>query len=183
MRPQTKTILSILLFAAGSVGFVFLALLPIFRGVAQDREELLSVMKELAQMNVERKHIQDFELVSRQYEAEFARIGTLFIDLDNPIDFFKFLEDSAEASRLSLEISPGSPLKAAEDSWPSLNLQLAGAGPYPRVVEFLAKLEHAPYLMELKGVSITESPENTTFQALLKVYLAKVPPSFAAARY
>ena len=182
IHPKRKIILSLLLFGVALAAFVFFVILPTFRGVVGDHEELLSQMRSLALMDMERTYIKDFKELSSRHQTEFAKIDELFVNLDNPIDFFKSLEETADAARLSLRITPSLPRKIEGNPWPSIDLQLSGVGFYPSIVRFLGKLEHAPYLMEVKNTGLTrlnpeqmarnaKEPGDTNFSILLKVYI------------
>ena len=181
MSSKRKIILAATVIGIGSAVFVGLVLYPIFQGVANDHDEILAQKRELARIIADRENIKNFEELSSRYQTEFVILDTLLVDLENPIAFFKFLDDTSNSSRVTLEKKPGTPRKLKGDVWASLDVQLSGVGSYANVVHFLKKLENSPFLVEPQKVSITlpelgtlveeeQIPGNVKFTLLLKVF-------------
>jgi len=161
----------LILFGTASAVFAVLVAYPIFRGITRDYNAAVIQKQELAQLQEDRKRLQELDSVLTQYQQEFAELKSLFLDIETPIEFFRFLDISAEEFRVELKKTPGVPQKLDEDLWGSMTVNLTGSGAYTDVEAFLQKVEYAPYVLELQKLSIAEGIKNQVrFSALLKVY-------------
>lgn len=169
-----------IIFAGVSVGalavlFLALAVYPIVQGVRADREKVFAYRQELRQLEEDKKHVREFEALSRQYAEELARLQSIFVDNRTPVAFFRFLDETAAALDLEMEKVPGSVQHAPGDRWPSFKLHLGGRGGYPDFAVFLQKLESAPYLLQVETLSLSKKTDaqlgkTIEFSLSLKVF-------------
>lgn len=124
------------------------------QGIAEDYQTLLMTKKETARITKDIENIAEFENIALSYESEFVSFEGIFINPDIPIPFIEFLERASQASSLELRILAHDPNKIEGDPWSSMDFQLTLEGYYPNFIEFVEKLESAPYLVELRNLSI-----------------------------
>jgi len=179
MNSKRKIIVAAIVCTIVALLFGVFAVYPVFQGVVQDHDKIVLQKRELAQGELDRNNIRNFEKLSVQYLKEFERLDLLRVDLDNPIDFFKFLDSTAEEAGVAdLKKIPGSSRQLSDDPWPSFSVELSGTGVYPDVVTFLQKLENSPYLAAFEKVSfdtglVSEDaePGSVAFSILFKVFI------------
>lgn len=160
MKITHNILFPIISFTTAGLIFLFLIVQPIFQGVLGDHEETLDQKLRFAQIQQDRSHLQDFRGVFARYQSEFVQLDELFLDIQTPVEFFRFLDTTATAFQIKLEQNPGVPEKKKGDLWPSMDIQIQGSGPYPNLVAFLEKVENAPYLSEITDISITSFRAN-----------------------
>jgi len=158
------------------IGFV---MYPLGQGIVQDYQVLLATKKEAARIARDIQNITEFATISSTYEAEFSQFNNLFVDPDNPIPFIEFLEGASQTSQLELTIVARDQKQVKGDPWSSMDFQLTLEGSYPSFVEFTEKLEAAPYLVELRNMTMrkfrgsrgVEVKEGGEFTVLVKAYV------------
>lgn len=159
MRPMQRIFIAIGCFAGVTVVFSLLVIWPIFQGVLQDHKAILEQERKLLQIAEDRELSREFEQVSVKHATEFMRLENLFVDTDTPVPFFRFLDGTAQSFGLQMEKTPGNTGEAPGDTWPSFEMRLVGHGPYPGFMAFLQRIENAPYLMEVKNLTVTSAQE------------------------
>ena len=124
------------------------------QGIRDDYQTLLVAKKDEVLMAKDIENIAEFNNIALSYASEFVSFEGIFINPDIPIPFIEFLEEASQASQLELDIVPSDPERVKGDPWSSMDFSLTLEGRYPDFVEFIEKLESAPYLMELRNLSI-----------------------------
>jgi len=154
MKISRNIFLPIILFGIASAAFIVLIIYPIFQGVVKDHKDVLTLKQERVQIREDRERLKDFENVLERYQSEFAQLNNIFLDAQNPVEFFRFLDTTANTFQLSIEINPGDPEKKAQDVWPSMDIQIQGEGEYPNIIAFIEKIESAPNPLEVRAVDV-----------------------------
>jgi len=155
MKAKQKVIIAFASFAVCSMIFLGAVVYPVFHGVLEDYKQVLAHKREILQLEEDGKSTNEFEMLAGQYEKEFVRLQGFFVDSKIPIAFFRFLDETAALLNVQIEKSPGVSQKLEGDRWPSFEVRLAGGGAYLSVMAFLQKIENAPYLLEVKTLTLS----------------------------
>lgn len=146
--------------------------------------DFVSEKNKITILEKEKENIKKIESIYKAQAENFVKIDNLFVDPEMPIEFIKFLEQTAESEQLKLEIISISKSTKKDDFWPSLNLELKLTGSFLNFLKFLEKIENCQYLiepLELKTTKLSERDlliENKDFfgkditvnDLLIKVY-------------
>ena len=173
MIPKQKVIIALVSFAVCSAVFLGVLVYPVFRGVQEDYKEVLAHKRHILQLKEDAKSAREFGALSSQYAKEFVQLEGLFVDSKIPIAFFRFLDGTAALLNMQIEKSPGVAQKLQGDRWPSFEVRLAGRAAYHSVMAFLQKIENAPYLLEVKTLTISTKKgfgREVEFSLSLKVF-------------
>ena len=157
---------------------IFLVILPLFSTIQKNARDLLDSKKETVSLVSEIENLGALTKQYQEYEPDFNKINSLFVNSEIPIDFIRFLEKLAVDSRVSAEISLGSGTggsSSQEQPWPSLYFQLSTESTFLNLSRFLEKIENSPYLTEIQNLSINktggqESAKNVSADFLIKVF-------------
>lgn len=165
MTPKAKILISLVLFFILSVLFVIFVISPLFLGIKEISQALPSEKQKLAELEEKVKNLDEFKKILPEISPDFKKIDYFFIDPKVPVDFVRFLEKTAQDSKVSLGISPLSlPRTVNMDFWPSVLFNLSLAGPFPNLSNFLEKLESSPYLIEIQGLNIISELKLSEFE-------------------
>ena len=116
------------------------------------------------------KNIKDFNDNFKRYQSDLEKIERLFVDISEPIEFIKFLEQEATSSGLSIEIAPPVLREKGDNPWASFDFDLTLNGSFPDIVRFVDRLEAGPYLIRPLVVSVREdSVEKDTIVAVISI--------------
>ena len=129
---------------------------PTFLEIKNISKEIKGEKEEIAILEEKTKNIENFREFYQEKEENFKKLDNIFVNQEVPVDFINFLEKVSQVARISLKISPTTPTK---DPWPSLGFQLNSVGSFPDFLKFLAKLESAPYLIEIQDLTINKLTE------------------------
>jgi len=140
--------------------FIFLILVllfcfisPLFSTIKKDSSELLSQKEKLFSLLKKRENLKSLQEEYLALQPNLEKIDSFFADSQEPIDFISFLEKTAKAFDLPIQISlTGEEIK--KTIWPSLFFQIKVSSALPNFMKFLEKLELAPYLIEVDGLTI-----------------------------
>lgn len=166
MTPlRKKNIISIASLLILSVLFVFFIISPIFSDIKEISRSLPLKKQELAELEKKIENLNKFKNTLSEISPNVEKISNLFINLRAPIEFREFLEEIAQDSKVSLEISPAPLSQAANaDPWLFNLLYLDIAGPFSNFSNFLEKLESAPYLVEVQNFNIAAEAKSSQFE-------------------
>ncbi|MBI2573992.1 MAG: hypothetical protein HYV78_01185 [Candidatus Wildermuthbacteria bacterium] len=143
-------------------GLVFLALIlgfvviPLSQSILRLSREFFVQRRELKTAAADRTTVEAFESFSKEFQRDLAKSAAMLVDPETPIEFVRFLEQSAEGANLSLAVNLGAVRKQKNDQWFSLDFQVSGQGAYPAVFVFLKQLEYAPFAMEIQNIAINK---------------------------
>ena len=154
MRPHSKTIIALGVFAVMLLVFVAFILFPLFRGIRADFSKVFAAQQELSHVSLYEKQVQAFGELSKTREYDVAVLRNHFIDRHTPIAFIEALEGYSRNSDVSLRITSVESTRKEEDAWDSMDFELVGRGSYPHVLSFVKQLENSPYLLEFKNATM-----------------------------
>ena len=170
MKTVSRINLSIIVFLVLAVSILIFGVYPIFKDIEKNSEELVNQKKELVILEAQITNLEKFKIVYKNLEEILERIQGLFVDARVPVDFIRFLENTAESSSLDISISPTSSGKFGSDYWQSLIFQISSSGSFSNFLRFLEKLENNPYLIEVQSLNISRDGENVRAIFSIKVF-------------
>jgi len=136
------------------------AVRPIFLSIRQDSQNIIIQKSALINLEKNNENIKNFQSAYSIYQANFKKLDQLFVDRETPVDFIEFLEQEANHSKLTIELTPSS-LKADEnDIWPSTIFQVDMTGHFQNFLEFLDRIESSPYLIVLSDFNLNKPTKN-----------------------
>ena len=170
MKEVSRINLSIIVFLVLTVLILIFGVYPIFKDIEKNSEELVNQKKELVILEAQITNLEKFKIVYKNLEEILERIQGLFVDARVPVDFIRFLENTAEGCSLDISISPTSSGKFSSDYWQSLIFQISSRGSFSNFLRFLEKLENSPYLIEVQSLNISRDGENVRAIFSIKVF-------------
>jgi hypothetical protein len=151
-----KLILQKKYFTALSFTVVILLLILcvyfVMDGIIKDSKNLVSLQNQIATLNVQTKNIDIFKKSYNDYLPNLQKVDQMFADPQNPLDFIKFLEDTASLSGINLQIS--APTFSKESGLNIMSVQLTLQGNFSDTLNFLEKIESGQYLIKIKDLSV-----------------------------
>jgi len=146
------------------IGTIFLLLAffivsPLLRKIEKKSEEFLLAKKELASLEIKSENIKNFRKFYQKNILDFEKINNLFINQEEPVDFISFLEKVSQETKVQIKISLLIGEKEKEVLWPSLSFQIYLLGSYQNFAKFIGKIETAPYLIEIKNITVNKLTE------------------------
>ena len=161
-KKKTLIASAISLFVVLAIIIIFIY--PALRRFNRNVEEFNNARRELSTFQEKSSSFYDAKKVYISWQPSFDKISKLFIDKDAPIDFIKFLENTAHSSGLVIDISSASVNPKSEtEPWDSISFQLNLTGSFDDLMIFLQKLEASPYLIKEKGIIIRKlTTQNTS---------------------
>jgi ABC-type uncharacterized transport system permease subunit len=138
---------------------VFLVLIPLLNDINLKSKELVVAKNQAADLVEKSRVLLAWKNEYPNLEQGIKKIDSLYINADMPIDFLTFLEQNAEQSNLIVENTLLSSKKKAEGQIVYPQFKVSVMGPFPETLRFLEKMERAPYLIEIKSLSILRLSE------------------------
>jgi Tfp pilus assembly protein PilO len=160
MTAKKKIYLTILVFIAAAFALIFLVITPLFKGIRNYSDDLLSAKKERALLSTEIKNLAEFKKQFQEYNVNLEKVDSLLVNSEIPIEFIRFLEKLASDSGVSIEIYPISNKPAEDGQWAIIGYQLSVSGPFLNFSRFLEKLENSSYLIEVQDMNLRKTVEN-----------------------
>ncbi len=152
--------------------FIALVIYPLFSEIQKESRDLVFQKAKLAELGQKIQNLNEFQKSYQSYRDDLDKAEELLINSSEPVNFIEFLEEEAQRSELGIEILPFTPEKKGE-FWPSMNFKLTLRGSFDNFLEFLEKLESAPYLIEILSLNASErggGEPGTEIMVLIKVY-------------
>jgi len=174
MSLKRKIYILITIFCGLTVLLIVFVISPLFLEIKKNSQNILSQRQTLAALEGKAENLEKFRIIFPEIFPGLEKIDNLFVDSKVPIDFIRFLEQTSQASGLSLKISAGPALKIEKDLWPSISFQLSLAGSFSSLARFLEKLESSLYLIEIQNLTISRLSETELTQPFLKKELGEM---------
>lgn len=160
----------------------FFAVWPLLKSIEKNAAEIKKEQESLDLLGAKTQILGNFK---NKYQAsqDAQKIKDFFIDPEAPISFITFLEKMAKEENVSLDISLLPPSKKEKEGIsPGLRFLLRGEGLFLSFYNFLARLERAPYLIEIESLTLQKQQEQEQkempsdildFSLSLKVYASR----------
>ena len=151
-RNRVKSIVSFAVFA------IFLILLAFSAGfsfwkIIKESNNFLSAKNQITVLASQSVDVENFKNNYDNYKANFEKIEAMFLDQQNPLDFIKFLEESAVLAKIDISISP--PSFTQEGGQKLLSIQVSCSGTLDGELKFLEAIEKGPYLVSSQNLAFT----------------------------
>jgi hypothetical protein len=160
-KENKKIYITLLIFTLLSLFLVIFCINPLMNGIEKSSKDLILAKNDIATLNAEAAEIDNFKQSYDIYKPNLDKIDQMFVDIKNPVDFIKFLEDTAASCHATSHISlPSSYQQSAKNF---IDLQIFSSGGFSDVLSFLKKIENGPYLVEVENLTIqnSEAQQNT----------------------
>lgn len=138
------------LVLAGIGFFIYIT----FADIIRQSDQILANKNKLQSLGEETAQLEKFKKSYSGYKPDLEKIDALFIDAANPVEFIKFLENTAARSGVAVKInfSPKKKTGAQFDIF-----QVTAKGEFPGIMVFIQKLEKGPYLIRTQTLSMVRS--------------------------
>lgn len=160
MSPVKKIYIAVIFFLLVTVLLISFLIYPSFSAIRENSQALLQEKNKIAFLVQEEEGREKLENFYQLYKQDLASLEAIFFDVDLPLDFINFLEESANQTQVQIRVSSIKKDVNKEDSWPILLIQLAIVGHFPNSSEFLERLETGPYLAEVLDLSVKKLTES-----------------------
>ncbi|OGZ72432.1 MAG: hypothetical protein A2908_03285 [Candidatus Staskawiczbacteria bacterium RIFCSPLOWO2_01_FULL_38_12b] len=156
---KNKNYITFLIFGLIILSLVLFLVLPLLTEIKNGSKNLLSKKNNTAVLQAQSNEIENFKKEYRNYKTNLEIMDQLFIDPQNPVDFIKFLENTANDTGIKIEISLAPISQQKNEKF--ITLQLFSSDNFIKIMNFTEKLENGPYLVEIKNVAIKKQPPKT----------------------
>jgi hypothetical protein len=160
MTTKNKVYLSFAVFALLGISLIIFLVHPVYKDIRANSEELILEKQTLTSLEAKIKNIEDFRKNYQETKENLEKTKNLFIKFKAPISFIYFLEKSAQASQIPLEIFPSQVKENKEGLWSYIVFKIDSASSFPNFLKFLEKLESSPYLIEIHGLTMSKLTED-----------------------
>lgn len=177
MKNNNKIYTISLFFAIVSLVLVIFGVWPLFNEIEKNSKELILLKNNGATLKAQTVEMGIFKGNYDNYRQNFELIDQMFVDPANPVNFIKFLEETALNCQIDSKISLPTFLKNSQQiSQDFIVFQFISKGNFSDVLNFLKKIELGPYLIEIENLTIQnlktdEGKVEATFS--MKVFIKK----------
>lgn len=156
MKINKKIYKIFLIFATITMLLAVYFIWMLFTEIEKNSTDLISAKNDIITLTAQINETNNFKKKYESYKSNLDKIDQLFIDSNNPVDFIKFLEDSAATSQITSQIT----LTSSTIKNPTfITLQFISKGSFSGLLNFIKKIEAGPYLIEIENLSIRNSNE------------------------
>ena len=155
---KNKIYITAVAFCLAAALLISFFIWPLYIGIKNDSKKLISRRNEAAILQAQSIEVENFKKIYYTYKPNLEKIGQLFIDQKNPAEFIKFLETTAADSGLKVKISLTA--SSAKEKNDFITFQLFCNDDFLKIMRFSEKLEHGPYLIDIKSFSAKNSGES-----------------------
>ena len=153
-KLKKKILISIIASLIFFAIFFFFCPYSVFKSIEESSSQLLFVETELASIGEKNDELGNWERELPDLKPDLEKIKGLFVNLEMPVEFLRFLENLARDNNLSIRVSL---LRAGSDKDSKaavLQFKVLIDGLFSDCARFLEKLENAPYLIAIEDLNI-----------------------------
>ncbi len=155
-----KNLLFLIVFTVAVFAWLGLVIFPLIKEIKETSEEFISIKGNLAALETKIKNSAILKELYLNNQQNFAKIDALFVDSKVPINFVNFLKEAADSSQLSIKISSPSFQETEDGKQSFLSFYISLVGSSLEITRFLAKLENAPFPVEIQNLKMRKSTED-----------------------
>ncbi|MEF8847195.1 MAG: type 4a pilus biogenesis protein PilO [Candidatus Paceibacterota bacterium] len=173
MKTKHKTILYSLALLLWMGLLVGLLVYPLWNKVESSSIKLKETQEKITEVETQSRQLHNLQESLNKAKRSLKSVDNLFINKEAPVGFLGFLEETAADSNVDIDISPSAGQKKKKEPWPPTFFSVNGVGSFEECIEFVKKLEHAPYLLRIQSLSLGEaeqSEKNVKVKLIIKVY-------------
>ena len=183
MKSNNKIYIILSIFASASLILAVFFIWPVLEEIGNNSKDLISEKNNLVTLAAQNNETDNFRKNYETYRPNLEKIDQLFIDPTNPVDFIKFLEDTATSSQITSQISlQPIPQGLHQSSQNFIIFQFSSDGSFSEMLNFAEKIEAGPYLIEIENLTIqtSEGPAGASPENIYNDYSSrKVDATFA----
>lgn len=159
MKSKNKIYLDLAFFSVVNLLAIMFFVWPLFNDIRGKSNDLINLKNEEFSFKEQINKLNEFNENKDNYKSNFEKAEQMLADSKNPILLIKSIENIADQSGVSLNISLSSALdkKLDKDYWSSISFQIISVGSFANTLNFLTKLENAPYLISLESLKINKN--------------------------
>ena len=151
--PKNKIYTTLAAFVLAILSLILFFVYPLWLEVKNNSKKLLSEKNEAAMLIAQSDDVENFKKVYDSYKPDLEKINQLFVDPQNPVEFIKFLEDTAFAFGIMSKISLV-PVPESQEKPDTVSFQIFFNDDFLKILHFIEKLENGPYLIQIQNASI-----------------------------
>jgi len=152
---------------------------PIFNGIKKDSNDFISAKNDIVAMDAQNVETENFKQNIGVYEPSLEALSKMFVDPADPVNFIKFLEDTASGDKVSSKISlPPSSQDSTKPVQNFILFQFSSKGGFLDMKDFLKKIEAGPYLIEIENLTIQNLEDKQNNNAIKNYQLRSVEAVF-----
>lgn len=155
MKIKNKIYIIIVFFGLIVLSLIVFFIFPSFKKIKKNSDDLFSKKQSISVLKNQVAQVENFKKIYNEYRPSLEKTDQLFIDLENPVNFIKFLEKTASDSGIESEISL-SPYSLKEEE-SSITFQFFSTDDFLKILKFTKAIESGPYLVEIKNLIIKNS--------------------------
>lgn len=157
MKVKNKIYFTSVIFALVCLILTLFLVYPTLKDIKNISDGIYSDKKEAALIYQQSNELDSFKKDLNSYKANLDKIDGLFIDPKNPVEFLKFLENTAYVSGVIVDINLVQNEKKTEVSNSLSSLfQVDAKGDFSSMLFFAEKLESGPYLARIQNLSMSK---------------------------
>lgn len=149
------------IFAAGvcfcglMAAIAVFCIMPVVSKIRQTAIKIGEQNDKISSLDRSVEEIKEYRIYYRQHQDDFAKLDGIFINAEMPLQFINFLDAAAQDCQVAIKMEPAQKILVKGDEWPSINFQISLEGTFPRVIQFIEKIEASPFLAEVKSAGVS----------------------------
>lgn len=159
MKNNKKIYTTLIIFIFASLFLVICIIYPLLKEIEKNSKELISGKNNILTVEAQNIETDNFKRNYYSYKLNLEKIDQLFIDPRNPVDFIKFLENTASECNLTSQISLSSSKDYQDANQNFIIFQFYSTGNFLELLDFSKKIELGPYLIEVENLTVQDSEE------------------------
>jgi hypothetical protein len=160
MKNKNRIYTTLLIFTLLFLFLIVFFIWQITKEIKKNSEDLISARNNIVDLEAQINETNNFENNYETYKPDLEKIDQLFVDPNNPVDFIKFLENTASNSQITSQISLPA-LSPNSSSQQFITLRFISKGNFSNVLNFTKEIELGPYPIEIESLTIHNSDQNS----------------------
>lgn len=165
MNSKKKGYIIVILFALATLFLALFFIWLLFLDIKNNSQKLVSIKNDTVALEAQNSEIEDFKKNYDIYKPNLDIANALFASPQSPVDVIKFLERAAADSGVDLKISLTHDLTQGNGN--ILNFQLFASSDFSKILDFIQKIEHGHYLIQINNASMKNSDNQNAKKSLL----------------
>lgn len=171
MAIKRQIYIIILIFFLLCVSLFVFFVYPLIAEFHYNADKIIFQKKNVSLLENEFNDVQNFYKKYENYKSDLDKLGEMFADSDNSVDFIKFIEETSSDFKVQTEIS--TPLFYDDELSPYAILSISCSGNFENILKFINVIETDRYLIEVQSLDISKKEKEKIQALLLLKVLAK----------
>lgn len=166
INTQQKIIIYLLSIFIFAIIIIYFIIIPAINHIKDTRANIIGLKLEIEERYNKSKSLKRMKEKNEKIEPQIKILSSIFIDQNRELEFITTLEGVAGNNNVSQTINLSDAKDTSSQTYKKVPLELAVAGNFKNIMNYLINLETLPYYINIKTINLSSGSSLKSIKSL-----------------